>query len=316
MKEGSAGTAVQAVTLCLASLVLALAGGVIPIVGSFFTLLTPLPLILLSLRAGRVGALLGMLVVGICVAGLLGPGYAWFFYIQFGLPAMVLAETIRRQWTPEVSVAAGSVTVLMGGLIGLVLAAWGAGGSLVDFLQHRLDIAVRDAMDLYGKMGVASDEVGPLFASVDEVRTFLLTTSPGLFMAAALLSTSANFFLARRGVAQVAVAGGPAPGFTWRVADWLVWVFIGSAALLLSGLPIAKEIGFNGLLVMITVYFLQGLAITTFWIRRLRLSPFVGLLGVALLLLQPLLLLLVALVGLFDIWVVFRRHSLPTAPDV
>ncbi len=219
MKEGSAGTVVQAVTLCLASLVLALVGGVIPIAGSFFALLTPLPLILLSLRAGRVGALLGMLAVGICVAGLLGPGYAWFFYIQFGLPAMVLAETIRRQWTPEVSVAAGSVTVLMGGLVGLVLAAWGAGGSLLDFLQHRLDIAVRDAMELYSKMGVSSDEVGPLFGSVDEVRTFLLTASPGLFMAAALLSTSANFFLARRGAAQVAVAGGPAPGFTWRVSD-------------------------------------------------------------------------------------------------
>ncbi|MCZ7625882.1 MAG: DUF2232 domain-containing protein [Candidatus Methylomirabilis sp.] len=94
-----------------------------------------------------------------------------------------------------------------------------------------------------------------------------------------------------------------------------MWAFIGSAALLLSGLPIAKEIGFNGLLVMMTVYFLQGLAIAVFWIRRLRLSPFIGLLGVALLLLQPLLLLLVALVGLFDIWVVFRRHSLPTSPD-
>src|SRR5574337_442906 len=145
MKEGSFGAVVPIVGLCLASLGLALAGGVIPIVGSIFTLLTPLPLILLSLRAGRVGAILGMMVVGICVAGLLGPGYAWFFYIQFGLPAMVLAETIRRQWTPEVSVTAGSVTVLMGGLVGLFLAAWGAGGSLWDFLQHRVDIAVRDA---------------------------------------------------------------------------------------------------------------------------------------------------------------------------
>jgi len=315
MREGSFGAVVPVVGLCLASLGLALFGGVIPIVGSFFTLLTPLPLILLSLRVGRVGALLGMSVVGICVAGLLGPGYAWFFYIQFGLPAMVLAEAIRRRWTPEASVAAGSITILMGGLIGLFLAAWGAGGSLLDFLQHRVDIAVREAMELYGKMGISSDEVGPLFASVDEVRMFLLTASPGLFMAAALLSTSANFFLARKGAAHAAVAGSPAPGFTWKVPDWLVWILIGSAALLLSGVPVAKEIGFNGLLIMITVYFLQGLAIASFWIRRLRLSPFVGFVGGALLLLQPLLLLLVALVGLFDIWVVFRRHSLPTAPD-
>lgn len=315
MKEGSAGTFVRGAALCLVSLMLALAGGVIPIAGSFFSLLTPLPLILLFLRNGRVAALLGVCAVGISVAGLLGPGYAWFFYIQFGLPAMVLAETIRRQWTPEVSVAAGSLTVVAGALVGLVMLAWATGGSIPDFLAHRLDIAVRDAMELYGRMGVAPDEVELPFGSVDEVRMFLLTTSPGLFMAAALLSTSANFFLARRGAAQAAVSGGPAPAFTWRVPDWMVWVFIGSAALLLSGLSIAKEIGVNGLLVMITVYFLQGLAIATFWIRRLRLSPFVGFLGVVLLLLQPLLLLLLALVGLFDIWVVFRRHSLPRPPD-
>lgn len=294
---------------------LALVGGMIPIAGSVFSLLTPLPLILLSLRAGRGMALFGVFAVGLGVAGLLGPGHAWFFYIQFGLPAMVLAETIRRRWAPEVSVAVGSLTVVAGALVGLLMLAVSAGGSMLDFLMHRLDIAVRDAMELYAKMGVPPDEVGPLFGSGEEMRTFLLTTSPGLFMAAALLSTSANFFLARRGAEDGAVAGRLGAGFTWRVPDWLVWVVIGSGVLLLSGLPIAKEIGFNGLLVMTAIYFLQGLAIAVFWIRRLRLSPFVGFLGIVLLLLQPLLLLLVTLVGLFDIWVGFRRYSLPRSPD-
>lgn len=314
MKEGSAKTFVQGAALCLASLTLALAGGTIPIAGIFFGLLTPLPLILLSLKQGRVIALLGVVAVGTCLAGLLGSGHAWIFYIEFGLPVIVLAEAIRRQWAPEVSVAAGSLTVLVGGLGGLFILSWSAGGSMLDLLKHRLDIAVREAVELYSKVGVSPDEVETLFRSGEEVRSFLLTTSPGLFMTAALLSTSANFFLARRGSAHAATPGGSKPGFAWRVPDLLVWVFIGSAALLLSGLPIAKEIGLNGLLVMMTLYFLQGLAIATFWIRRLQLSPLVGILGVVLLLLQPLLLLLLTLVGLFDIWVVFRRHSLPRLP--
>ncbi len=314
MKEGSAKTFVQGVALCLASLTLALAGGMIPIAGVFFGLLTPLPLILLSLKQGRGIALLGVVAVGTCLAGLLGSGHAWIFYIEFGLPAIVLAEAIRRQWAPEVSVAAGSLTILVGGLGGLFILSWSAGGSMLDLLKHRLDIAVREAVELYSKVGVSPGEVETLFRSGEEVRNFLLTTSPGLFMTAALLSTSANFFLARRGSAHVAAPGGAKPGFAWRVPDSLVWVFIGSAALLLSGLPIAKEIGLNGLLIMMTLYFLQGLAIATFWIRRLQLSPLVGILGVVLLLLQPLLLLLLTLVGLFDIWVVFRRHSFPRLP--
>lgn len=314
MKEGSGKTFVQAVTQCLASLTFALAGGTIPIAGIFLGLLIPLPLILLSLRQGRVVALCGALAVGACLAGLLGAGHAWIFYIEFGLPAMVLAEAIRRQWAPEVSVAAGSVTVLVGSLVGLFVLSWGAGGSMLDLVKYRLDIAVRDAMELYGKMGVAPDEVGPLFRSGEEARSFLLAISPGLFMAAALLSTAANYFLARRGSAYAAMPGSLQPGFAWRVPDLLVWVFIGSAVLLLSGLPIAKEIGLNGLLVMMTLYLLQGLAIARFWILRLRLSPLVGIVGIVLVFLQPLLLLLLTLVGLFDIWVVFRRHSLSGPP--
>jgi uncharacterized protein YybS (DUF2232 family) len=313
-KGGSAKGFAQGAAFCLASLTLALAGGTIPIAGIFFSLLTPLPLILLSLRQGRAIALLGVLTVGICLTGLLGTGYAWVFYIEFGLPAIVLAEAIRRQWAPEASVAAGSLAVLVGGLVGLFILAWGAGTSILDLLTYRLDSAVREAIEMYGKVGVSPDEVGPLFGSSEEMRRFLLTTSPGLFIATALLSTSANFFLARRGSTHDAALVGWKPGSAWRVPDQLVWVFIGSAALWLSGLPIAKEIGFNGLLVMMTLYLLQGLAIATFWVRRLRLSPLMGLLGVVLLLLQPLLLLLVALVGLFDIWVVFRRHSLPRLP--
>lgn len=312
--EGSAKTLVQGALLCLASLALALAGGMIPMAGIFFGLLTPLPLILLSLRAGRVVAFLGVLIVGTGLASLLGSGGAWIFCIEFGLPAMVLAEAIRREWAPEVSVAAGSLCVLAGGLVSLFILAWGAGGSILDLLTHRLDLAVREAMEASSKVGLTPDEVGPLLSSAEQVRTFLLTISPGLFIAAALLSTGANFFLARRGWAHAALPGGRKPGSAWRVPDSLVWLFIGSAGLVLSGLPVAKAIGLNGLLVMMTLYFLQGWAIAAFWIRRLQLPPLVGILGVVLLLLQPLLLLLLTLVGLFDIWVVFRRHSLPGPP--
>lgn len=314
LREGSAKTFVRGAAFCLASLTLALAGGTIPIAGIFFGILTPLPLILLSLRQGRAAALFGVFAVATCLAGLLGPGYVWVFSIEFGLPAIVLAEAIRRQWAPEISVAAGSSVILAGSLVGLFILAWDAGTSMPDLLKYRLDIAVREAMKWYSRAGISPDEVGPLLGSSEEVRQFLLAASPGLFIAAALLSTSVNFFLARRGSARDILPVGWKSGSTWRVPDQLVWIFIGSAALWLSGLSIAKEIGFNGLLVMMTLYLLQGLAIATFWIRRLKLSPLLGFLGVVLLVLQPLLLLLLALVGLFDMWVVFRRHSLPRPP--
>ena len=313
MSERPAKGLLQGAALCLASLTLALAGATIPIAGVFFGLLTPLPLILLFVRGGRAIAVLGALAVGASLAPLLVLGYTWVFYLEFGMPAVVLAESIRREWSPEPSVIAGVLAVLVGSLAGLFILSRGA-GSPIDYLIDHLDSALQEALGFYGKMGLSPDEAGRLSTSVEQVRKFLLATSPGLFIAAALLSTSTNYFLARSGLARASAPGGSEPGFAWNMPDWLVWVFIGAATLFLSGLPVVKEVGLNGLLVMMTLYFLQGLAIAAFWIRRLKLPPLVGILGVVLLLLQPLLLLLLTGVGLFDIWFAFRRQTLPRPP--
>lgn len=313
MKQEQVKGLLQVAALCLASLTLALAGGTIPVAGVFLGLLTPLPVILLSVRHGRAIALLGVLAVGACLVPLLGLGYTWIFYLEFGLPAAVLAEAIRREWVPESSVAAGVVATVGGSLLALFMLSRGAGGPIEYLLEH-LDRALAEAIRFYNKIGLSPDEIGGLSTSAEQVRKFLLATSPGLFISTALLTTSTNYYLARSGLARASTSGGTEQGFAWSMPDWLVWVFIGAASLFLSGLPIVKEIGLNGLFVMMTLYFLQGLAIAAFWIRRLKLPPLVGILGIGLLLLQPLLLLLLTGVGLFDIWFVFRRQTLPRPP--
>jgi len=254
-----------------------------------------------------------MLAVGAALAILLGRGYVWIFYLEFGLPALVLSEAIRRKWTPETSVAAGSLAIIGGSLLGLFILSRGGGG-VAAYLLGQLDLALEEAMALYSKIGFAPEEPGALFAAAQQLQKFLLATSPGLFIAVALLIASANYFLARTGLARISTSPGSDPGFAWKMPDALVWVFIASAALFLSGLPIVKQIGLNGLVVTMTLYFLQGLAIAAFWIRRLKLPAFVRILGVVLLLLQPFLLLLLTGVGLFDIWFAFRRQTLPRPP--
>ncbi len=313
MKEVRAKAMFQGVILCLASLALALAGATIPIAGAFFGLMTPLPLIILSVRYGRVVALLGLLAIGACLAAVLGLRYPWIFVLEFGLPAAVLAEAIRREWAPEASVLMGSLAVIGGSVLGLFMLSRGQGGP-IDYLLEHLDLGLQEALALYKKIGLSPDEAGALSISAERVRNFLLATSPGLFISVALLANSANYFLARAGLAPVSAATGS--GFAWKMPDSLVWLFIGAAGLFLSGLPIAKVIGLNGMLVMMTLYLLQGLAIAAFWIRQLKLPPVVGILGVVLLVVQPLLLLLVTGVGLFDIWFTFRRQSLSRPPGV
>jgi uncharacterized protein YybS (DUF2232 family) len=233
--------------------------------------------------------------------------------VEFGLPAAVLAMTRRRGWTPERSVAAGGLAMVAGSLVALLSLSWSV-GSPVEYLADRVDRAIQDTTALYARMGLSADEVGAFAISGASARRLLIVTSPGLLVAAALLATFANYFMARAAMTRASGGTESGQGFAWTLPDWLVWLFIASAVLFLTGLPVVKEIGLNGLIVMVTLYFLQGLAIAAFWCRRLRLPPLVGILGAVLLLLQPLLVFLLAGVGLFDTWFVFRRHTLSGPP--
>ncbi len=313
MKEGTAKAGAHAAGLCLVSLLLALAGATIPIAGVFFALLIPLPLIILFSMHGRGVALLGVVAVWASLTLLLGRGVAWIILVEFGLPAAVLAEARRRDWTPEQSVAAGAVAMIGGSLIALISLSWSV-GSPIEYLGDRVDRAIQDTTALYARLGLSADEAGAVSISGATARRLFLVTSPALLIAVALLTTSANYFMARAAMARASAGNGSSQGFAWTLPDWLVWLFIGSAVMFLTGLSVIKEIGMNGLIVTMALYFLQGLAIAAFWSRRLRLPPLVGMLGIVLLLIQPWLVLLLAGVGLFDTWFVFRRQTVPGPP--
>jgi hypothetical protein len=75
----------------------------------------------------------------------------------------------------------------------------------------------------------------------------------------------------------------------------------------MAGAGPSRVVGLNLLALAAVVYFVQGLAITAFYLERLRVPRPLRLVGYALLGAQQYLSLAVAAVGLFDLWIDFRR---------
>jgi hypothetical protein len=96
----------------------------------------------------------------------------------------------------------------------------------------------------------------------------------------------------------------------WRPSDYLVWVFLASGALVLLPLGDLSTFGLNVFLITLMIYCLQGIAIAAFWGQQLPLSRgaqwLVGML--VFMLAGPLCLLICTAMGLFDLWVDFRRQ--------
>jgi uncharacterized protein YybS (DUF2232 family) len=93
----------------------------------------------------------------------------------------------------------------------------------------------------------------------------------------------------------------------WKAPESLVWVAIGSGVFLLIPNSGLKFFGANALIIMMMVYFFQGIAIVSFYFEKKRFPRLLRGVLYALIVLQQFVLLLVIALGFFDLWVDFRR---------
>jgi len=290
-------------------------GRLFPVLGVPLSLLTPVPAVLLGLRHGRAALLAAVGVSALALAALTTPRHAVALLLEFALPGLLLAESLRRTTRSEGAVigVAGLLTLGAFGVLLLESAAWRQPLAVLE--QHVLAL-VAEAERLLANLGLPS-EGGPAAGSArSALGPFLVMAFPGIFFAGNVL-TAWGYVLLLGGFIRrwpVLVPGQVPEWWRWELPEQLVWAFIGAGGLYLTGWPGLQAAGLNGLIVLLALYFLQGLSIAAFVFRRYQLPRTLGALSVVLLLFQPLLALVVAGVGLFDIWFSFRRLSFPRSP--
>jgi hypothetical protein len=103
---------------------------------------------------------------------------------------------------------------------------------------------------------------------------------------------------------------GPLSGFAF--SDHFVWGLVGALALLLApGPAVAGDAGRNLLLVLTALYAVRGLGVYAAFVRRVPLAVLIAG-GIAALFLFPFVTTGLALLGLADTWLDFRRRQSPS----
>ncbi len=290
-------------------------GGILPVLGVLLSLLCPLPFVVLRLRHGLLPLILALTLTTLLLAGLTWPRQALAFLLEFGLPTILLAEGWRRAARPELVVGGVAALLTLGGIGALIVSADTWAQPLAALRQH-VDGLLGDMEAFTARLGLPGEGTTPLYGSAAKLRAFLLMAFPGLFFAGSLLTASGYVVILRAlSLRWQTQLGGLTPGpFRWELPELLVWAFIGAGACYLTGLPWLRAVGLNVLISLVGLYFLQGLSIVVFLFQRFHLPRALAALSVLLLLFQPFLTLLVAGLGLFDVWFAFRRLSFPKPP--
>lgn len=291
------------------TLIIFLIAAQVPIFGFFGAVFLPLPTLFYRIKAGRQTAAVIVAAAAtlfLALGGGLSPDV--FFFIDLLVIGFVLGELFLQRLSIEQTMLSAVAAALGVGIVALAMAAGLSGEGLGAMVGGYVDRNLETTLSLYQGMGMPEDNIRLITESLDRIRFVLVRLLPAMAATTILVVTWANVIMGR---AILVRRGLNAPDFGplnhWKAPEALVWAAIGGALLLLVPPLSLKLIGANAVLVLMVVYFFQGIAIVSHFFHRKALPRPMRIFLYSLIAIQQILLLLVVILGFFDLWFNFRR---------
>jgi len=288
------------------TLMLLVATGSLGVAGIMLNLFIAVPAAYVHMRSGTVvgvGAVILVVFGSYLFNGLAGiAGYL----LQFGMIAILLPSLLRRGWNWDRAVAVSVAAITLGSALLIVSYANVEGHSVSTLIDTFAKAEVEQAMALYAASDMKPEQLQELNSAAEQMADYLRYAYPGLvvlitgFLALLLLWI---LHAVARGNYQIRGT----EFALWKAPELLVWPLIaaGFASVFIEGE--SRQISVNLLIVLLPIYFLQGLAIVTHFFNRRKIPPFMRGLGYILIaVLNPMPLVITGL-GVFDLWIDFRK---------
>ena len=183
--------------------------------------------------------------------------------------------------------------------------AWTRSEAEIEMMLDYLHGHLKATLDTYRTMGMPQENVAEL---EQYGKAFIDTVYPSLMIIGVGFAVWLNVIVAR----PVFRMGNLSyPEFIsmdrWQAPEVMIWGVIvsGFALFLLPG--VIQSLAANVLLVLMVIYLFHGLSIILFFLNKYRLPSWVRIGVYFLIVVQQLFLLLLAIAGLFDQWVDFRK---------
>ncbi|MFO7685739.1 MAG: DUF2232 domain-containing protein [Desulfobacterales bacterium] len=280
-----------------------------PVIGFFCTVIIPLPTIFYRAKHGRaIGGLVPAIALVMLTPMLGGFSIDLLYFFELVFCGYVLYEMLVLELPVEKTVALTSLVTLAVGLAVVLIysstIAAGLDQLVSDYVRRNLEASLR----LYESMGVPVDTIAPIRDALDGIQYVLVRIVPALSVSAALFLAWTSLLLARPLLRRHRLYY---PDFgrlnLWKAPEQLVWSVIGCGLLLMIPENTVKLFGINGLLILMTIYFFQGIAIVSFYFEKKRFPRLLRIILYSLIALQQVVLLVVVGLGFFDMWLNFRK---------
>ncbi|KYO67222.1 YybS family protein [Thermovenabulum gondwanense] len=303
---------VEGALLSAITIILSLLSLYIPILGTFASLVWPVPIILLGIRHGLKISILATVVSGIIVAMLEGPLQALTVILGFGLIGIALGWAISKDFSAEKCLAVGTVASLIAKVVLIIISLYVMGINPINEEIAALKESVEQVTKFYTSMGMNKELVEQTTQNFKQAVNLLSMAIPGVFVLASIVDSFLNYSVAKLVITKL---GSRIKDFTpfwqWKLPSFTVFFFM--IGILLTFLEpywpagILKTIGMNLQLVFYFAFFIEGFSLLAYYFGKYNVSKPLRVLAVLLVFFNPFFAQIVAWAGMFDILMNFRK---------
>lgn len=293
-----------------------LAASLIPLLGAFFFILTPLPIIYYYSKTGRIQGLAIFLISLFLVAVVLtfsGSIANLPFLFITGFLGLFLSEIFRRNYSIERTVVYPVTAVLMLWCSFIVIQSLSAGEEPWRLVEDYIGRNIQESIQFYAQLDIPPEQIDLLKDNFKQITNFFANIFPALVLVSASFIVWLNILAAREIFQRTGMLWYPDFGdlSRWKAPEGLIWLLITAGGMLLVPVSLARIVSLNLVIVCLFVYLLQGLSIISFLFKTKNVHRSFRILCYFLIFAQQYIILLLVAVGVFDLWVDFRKFIKP-----
>jgi len=225
-----------------------------------------------------------------------------------------LYRSAERGDTPAKAGAKGSIVLVCSWLLYWTVYGIIAGLHPYATLLTLLDGSFARVIEIYRTSNeLPADILYNLEQIINSIREFLPKVLPGLLATSVIIMVWLNMVISNNLLYRLKPEKAAWPRFSqWQLPEKLVWLVIVAAMLLLLGNRAVEDAGYSLVILSVVLYSLQGIAVFIHFLERWKVPGYLRVILYVILAVQSYGLLLLALLGVADIWIDFRKLAVPT----
>nr|WP_282580130.1 DUF2232 domain-containing protein [Natroniella sulfidigena] len=181
---------VEGAILTAVTVMLAILGIYLPILGSLLFLLTPVPLIILIVRCGSKVGITASLATAIILGLLINPMMFLIVILNTGLIGISMGAAFEERFSSVVILVVGVVAGAFSLLLSLGISIYILEVDVVAQLDHSLQLS----LELYRQFGLPTEVILQAEELFKEVIELIKATYPALFLTAGVIISSVNYY--------------------------------------------------------------------------------------------------------------------------